>query len=325
MTLEYFSAFYFIYPALIVCLFFALYFILRHKTKRTQYWVLFGILALNFCLHFLKLAFSPYVEDLPESIRKVTFENICAVSTLVFPFFMLSKKKYLLDYMFYIGVISGVASMFAPLNVIGLGVGEFETIRFYICHGSLWICPLLMVVLGVHKPDYHRIPVVLLLYMGCLCLILINEVLLMVIGWVSPDEDWTGTLWEYFLSVEVRNSGFVFGVPESFEKVGAFILALVPEIFKPGKYIDTYMPVLWELFPVIVYGIPVAFLMSLYWERGHVKSDLSRLSAKVQKFAKRARICRKNSVFVRRAHRPGRATRCRYKNGHVTQRRTLKT
>ena len=325
MTLEYFSAFYFIYPALIVCLFFALYFILRHRTKRTQYWVLFGILALNFCLHFLKLAFSPYVEDLPASIRKVTFENICAVSTLVFPFFMLSRKKYLLDYMFYIGVISGIASMFAPLNIIGLGVFEFETIRFYICHGSLWVCPLLMVILRVHKLNYHRIPVVILMYMGCLCLILINEVMLMVIGWVSPDEDWTGTVWEYFLSAEVRNSGFIFGVPESFEKVGSFILALVPSFFKPGKYIDYYMPVLWELFPVIVYGLPGGFIMSLFWEHGHVKDDLSQLSSAAHRRAKRARIRRKRSAFIRREKPFVKAKRCRYKNGRLVRRSVAKT
>lgn len=320
MTLEYFSVFYFIYPAICACVFVALYFILRHRSKRIQYWVLFAFLALNFCLHFLKLAFHPYVDDLPGSVRKVTFENICAVSTLVFPFFMLSKKKYLMDYMFYIGVISGVASMFAPMNIIGLGVGEFETIRFYICHGSLWICPLLMVIFGVHKLNYHRIPVVLLLYMGCLCLILLNEVVLMVIGWVKPGEDWEGTLWDYFLSTEERNSGFVFGIPSSMEKIGGFLLVLVPEIFKPGKYIDTYMPVLWELFPAIVYGIPGAFIMSLFWEHGHVGEDLAKISAKCRKIAKRARIRRKRSVFMRR-RRPRGATRRHYRRGQLAAHR----
>ena len=102
----------------------------------------------------------------------------------------------------------------------------------------------------------------------------------------------------------------MFGVPESFEKAGAFILALVPEIFKPGKYIDHYMPVLWELFPVIVYGIPGAFLMSLYWERGHVRDDFSRLRAKVRRCAKRVRIRRKKSVFIRE-YRGKRRFRCK--------------
>lgn len=324
MTLEYFSAFYFIYPALCVCLFFALYFILRRRSKHTQYWVLFGILALNFCLHFLKLAFSPYVEELPDSIRKVTFENICAVSTLVFPFFMLSKKAYLMDYMYYIGVISGISSMFVPLNVVGLGVFNFETIRFYLCHGSLWICPLLMVIFGVHKLNYRRIPVVILMYIGCLCLILINEVLLMVIGWVQPDEDWAGTAWEYLLSAEERNSGFIFGLPESFEKFGSFILALVPSFFKPGRYIDYYMPVLWEFVPVIVYGLPGGFIMSLYWERGHVKDDLSQLSSAAHRRAKQMRIRRKKSVFLRHERRFVKAKRCRYKNGRLVKRNIAK-
>ena len=299
MTMEYFSTFYFVYPAICVAVFVALYFILRKKDRHIVYWVLFSLLALNFVLHFVKLAFPPYVGGLPGTIRKVTFENICAVSTLVFPFFMLSKKPVLLDYMFYLGVISGIASMFAPMNIIGLGVFEFETIRFYICHGSLWICPLLMVILKVHTLNYRRVIKVVLLYFCCLFLILINEVILMVIGWVAPPADFDGTLWDYFLSNVERNSGFIFGPPPEFEKIAQFLLVLTPPFFKPGEYIDCYMPVLWEVVPVLIYGTIGGTAICAIWDHRRMADDFARCRAAASAKIKRVRISRRKSKFAK--------------------------
>ncbi|MCD8372647.1 MAG: hypothetical protein LUD27_05035 [Clostridia bacterium] len=323
MTLEYGSAFYFIYPCLCIALFFGLYFGLRHKNKKVQFWTLWGITMLNFVLHFVKLAFPPYVEDLPESIRKVTFENICAVSALVFPFFMLAKKRTIFrDYMFYLGCVSGFAAMFIPLNIIGLKVYEFETIRFYICHGSLWIVPLLMVIFGIHKLDYRRIWKVPLMYFLVLLVILFNEVALMVVGWVAYDEAMEEAYelygitskWEYFLSTEVRNSAFIFGPPKSMEKVAQFILVLTPEWFKPGKYIDCYMPILWEVVPVYIYGGAGMILMCLYWEHEHMAEDIRYLRDKVCKKNKRTKIkYLKRSKFARPERRNVRGKRYKHK------------
>ncbi|MCD8308210.1 MAG: hypothetical protein LUD19_00010 [Clostridia bacterium] len=319
MTLEYGSLFYFLYPALCVVLFFVLYFALRHANKKVQFWVLWGITMLNFILHFVKLAFSPYVEELPASIRKVTFENICAVSTLVFPFFMLAKKHTIFrDYMFYLGTISGAAAMFIPLNIVGLNVYDFETIRFYVCHGSLWIVPLLMVIFGLHKLDYRRIWKVPLMYFLVLGVILVNEVVLMVIGWVANDEDMIEVFleygitnrWDYFLSTEVRNSAFIFGPPESMEKVAQFLLILTPSFFKPGKYIDYYMPILWEVVPVYIYGSIGMILMCLYWEHEHMADDMHRVHDKFYYKAKKVKIknC-KRSRYVRPARYYGHTKR----------------
>ena len=309
MTLEYFSTFYFVYPALCVALFFILFFVLRGRSKKTVYWVLFALLAVNFVLHFVKLAFPPYVDGLPATIRKATFENICAVSTLVFPFLMLSKKPLLWDYMFYIGVISGFAAMFAPMNIIGLGVFEFETIRFYICHGSLWIAPLLMVLLKVHTLNYRRVFKVILLYFACLFLILFNEIVLMVIGWVAPPESFEGTLWDYFLSNVERNSGFIFGPPPELEEIAQFLLVLTPSFFKPGKYIDVYMPVLWEVVPVLIYGMIGGTAISAIWDHKRMAEDIAKVKAYFGKKFKRARLARAKSRFVRPVFNSGKRLR----------------
>ncbi len=50
------SLFYYIYIILCAGAFAALYFGLRHKSEKTKFRALYGILAFNFVLHFLKLA-----------------------------------------------------------------------------------------------------------------------------------------------------------------------------------------------------------------------------------------------------------------------------
>ena len=308
MLLTYFSPFYFIYPVLCLGAFFGLYFGLKNAGKKTQYWVLFGITLFNFALHFLKLAFPPYVQDLPASVREVAFENICAVSTLVFPLLFLSKKPVLLDYMFYIGVVSGIASMFAPMNIIGLNVYDFETIRFYICHGSLWTVPLLMVIFGLHKLDYHRIWKMPFLYYMCLLIILFNEVILNVTGWVGD-----GTM-ESFLSTEYRNSAFIFGPPANMEGVAQFLLVLTPSFFKPGKYIDFYMPILWEVIPVYIYGTIYMLALSAIWEHAHMAQDWRNLTKKAAIKFRRHKIKNyKRSKYTPPKRRYGNAKRYKCK------------
>ena len=163
------SLFYYIYIILCAGAFAALYFGLRHKSEKTKFWTLYGILAFNFVLHFLKLALPYYYErGFPEVLRKCSFENICAVSTLVFPFAYLSKCNSIKDYMFYLGVISGIRGCVAPMPVIGLPFYHPEVIRYYICHASIWIVPLLMVIFGIHKLDYRRIWKVIAIYFGVL-------------------------------------------------------------------------------------------------------------------------------------------------------------
>lgn len=258
------SLFYYIYLLLCVGAFLGLYFGLRKKSKKVQYWVLFGVLAFNFVLHFLKLCFPQYIEKgFPEVIRKCSFENICAVSTMVFPFMFLSKSKACKDYMFYLGVISGIFGCVAPMPVKGLEFYQLEVMRYYICHASIWIIPLLMVIFGLHTLDYRRIWKTFAIYFLVLGVIIVNELILIRIGWVS-----TGTLEDFFNPAD-RDMGYAVGVPEEFGGFAKYILWLTPKCFK-----DPYVPILWEFFPVIILGGAYALLLSMYWEHEHFKNDV---------------------------------------------------
>lgn len=274
------SLFYYIYILFCLGIFFGLYFLLRKKSKKVQYWVLFGFLAFNFVLHFVKLAFPIYVEKgFPGVIRKSSFENICAVSTLIFPFIFLTKSKAGKDYMFYLGTVSGILGCVAPMPVINLEFYQLETIRYYLCHGGIWIVPLLMVIFGLHELDYRRIWKTMVIYFAVLFVIIVNEVILIRLGWVG-----TETM-EEFLDANERDMGYAIGLPDGFKKLGDIVLWMTPKSWR-----DPYIPVLWEVFPVFMYGGATWLCMSLYWEHEHVKTDCIALKNKTVEIYKKLRL-----------------------------------
>ena len=267
------SLFYYLYILICAGVFAGLYLGLRNRSDKIKNRVLFGVLALNFALHFIKLAFPQYIEKgFPGVLRKCTFENICAVSTLIFPFIYLSNWKAGKDYMFYIGVISGILGCIAPMPVRGLEFYRLETIRYYICHASLWQVPLLMVIFGLHKLDYRRNWKTFAIYFGILCLIIVNEIILIRIGWVS-----TSTFEEFF-DPSGRDMGYAIGFPPEMQKIANYLLWLTPKAWK-----EPCIPILWELFPVIVYGGLLTMLMCAYWEHEHIRRDLSAFVEHIRK------------------------------------------
>ena len=274
---EYFNFYYFLYIAFAFGLLTFLYFLLRNKSKKTSSITLFCILFSGFILHFLKLAFDPYQEWMPQAIRTITPENICAVSVLLFPWFFLSGKKILKDYMFYMGIMSGVGATFFPIDAIGHNAFKFETMRFYFSHILLWIIPLLMVLLKLHTLDYRRIIKIPFLAYFALCIILVNEIILTGAGFVHIS---------YLYSNEVRNSALIFGPLPEVEFLGMLFTALTPKLFLTvpiGANAGTvfYWPIIWLMIPFYIYFCIAAICLSLPFEFKNIKKDISALKAKI--------------------------------------------
>lgn len=234
--------------------------LLKNKSDDTKRKMLIVISFVGFALHFLKLLMPKYYDDLPLSLRKVTPENICAVSTILFPFILLSKNKYAKDYMFYMGVISGIASIALPLEAVGRSLEEIDVIRFYICHYLIFIVPFYMVFYGLHKLEFKRIFFFPISFMLVLALIVVNEVILMEMGFV----DMRGN---DFLNYNYRNSSFIFGPTDNLKKYSdKYIDWAVPKPFKTviiGKYKGSpkYTPILWLLVPSYVYLVPITMII----------------------------------------------------------------
>ena len=274
---EYFNFYYFLYITFALSLLLGLYFLLRPrsgvsngKNKKISTIVLFCILLSNFILHFLKLAFDSYQEFMPYAIRTITPENVCVVSVLIFPWIFLSKSKILKDYMFYMGIISGLGATIIPIDAIGRNIFEFDTIRFYYCHIIIWVVPLLMVLLKLHTLDYKRILKIPFLAYLVLCLILINEIILTGAGFVHVN---------HLFNNEIRNSALIFGPLADVEFLGKLFTPLTPKLFLTvpvGANAGAvyYWPILWLVIPSYIYICITALLLSLPFEYKNIKADL---------------------------------------------------
>ena len=272
-----FNSFYFLYIALALVLLVGLYFLLRNKSKKVSFIVLFSLLLSGFVLHFLKLYADFYQAWFPISIRTLTPEAICTVSIIIFPWLFLSKKPLARDYLFYMGVFGGLVATLYPVNVIGFDAFEFETIRFFYHHVLLWIVPLLMMMLKLHTLDYRRIWKIPFLAIFVLCIILINEVILVGTGFVRAD---------LLFSYEFRNTALIFGPMPELGPVNTFLTALTPEFlttvpFGPNAGETFYWPIVWMLIPAYIYFTIGAFLLALPFEHKNVKRDIVALKAKI--------------------------------------------
>ncbi len=256
MTVEFGNAFYLMYILIAAGAVVGLYFLLRHKSEPTQKWVLFGILMFNFALHFAKLLFPPYINDLPNELHKATLENICAVSTVLFPFlFMLPKKWVTHDYFYFIGVISGLLALLYPTEALGEKAFAFDTIRFYICHTGLLVVPLVAALIGYRRPRLKYMWGIPLGFLVHETIVMVNELCLLKTGLIE------GTL-QTFFDRGARNNSFVHGPTPDMDGIGKFLTFFTPrfmqrDIFGINGGVDFYWPVLWLIVPVFVYFIPI--------------------------------------------------------------------
>ncbi len=254
------NGFYFMFIIIGLAYTIALYFVLRKQDKKVVRTVLIVLAFCNLGLHFLKLAFEPYRSSgFPGIIRKITFENICAGTTLIMPFIYLFKKQNSLhDYLFFIGVCGGLGALFYPTEALDRAPFIFDVIRFYICHIHLFAIPALMCALNIYRPRLTKTWTIPLYFYAHLLIIFLNEIWLIKIGWVSSSM-------QEFFSAEVRNSSFIFGLPQSFKGVSFLLDPFIPNIFKTDVFnimggAPYYTPILWLVCPGLIY-LPIVYLI----------------------------------------------------------------
>lgn len=255
--------------------FVGLYFLLKNRSKKTVTIVLISLMIFAIVLHFLKGYFPPYSENYEIHLRDSWFINICGANIALFPIFMLTKNKYVKDYMFYIGVISGLLAIcypIDPINKVDQSAEWIDILRFYLHHNLLWYCPLLMVLLKVHTLDYHRIwgtPIVFLLVM---LFIMMNQVLQSELGFI-------GTRGDDIHAIPYVNNSLLWGPDGHISKA---IEWACPKIFKtipvgPHKGEAKYWPWFWLIVPCFVIVTPLCFAMSMIFEHQHLKEDVKKL------------------------------------------------
>ena len=250
---------YFIAIIFTILLIIILYQTIKNKSDKTKNKVILILLFSNLLLHFSKILFEPYISGLPHTLRKITFENICAVTTLIYPFVYLTKNKYLNTYLFFISLIGGLFAVCYPMEVIGKKMWSFDTLRFYFCHIVLLIVPILLACLHLFKPRYKDFWVIPIGFIIISTLIFINEIILIKIGWVNSS-------YNDFFDRNIRNTSFVFGPLPAFDKLN-WLFEIVTPKFLRYDYFNTnldivYFPVLWLVIPSFIF-LPIIYAIIL--------------------------------------------------------------
>ena len=282
-TLEVFNIWYFMYIIIGALIVIGGYFLMRKRSKRAQKIFIFTLCAINLAVHFLKLLLPEYQVDYPSSWRKTTFESICDVSVLTFPFIFMTKNKTLKDYVVLLSMIGGAVAFFVPTGAWGYEPFRLATGRFYLSHLLLVCEGVYMIAFDIHRPAYERLwraPIMLFLVLG---LILVNEVIVRSIGLTEQ------TLGEMLTNLEQRNAIYLFGFPENIADKLTFVTALVPDFMKQGfdfygnGVSCGYWPWLWMFCPIMVYGEIFIHLFGLIWEHKRIKEYFKKKKLKKDK------------------------------------------
>lgn len=282
MYIAMFNGWYFFWLLLSAGAITGLYFLLRNKSSFTQKAVLFGFLAVGLLLHFLKVYIPPYSVDEARNLRDSWFINICGANIALFPFMFLSKNRKIKDYMFYIGVISGVIAILypqEPIAKVNQAAEQLDIIRFYYHHWMLLAVPLLMVLFGHHTLSYKRIlsaPTGLLLLM---LFIMLNQIFQSELGYI-PLRD-RGD----FFGIGYKNTSYIWG-PGTNDAIGNFLSLFTPEVFQTvpvGQYAGQkkYWPWFWLIVPVYVLVTPMSFAIALIFDYKNFAADMKRIKNKV--------------------------------------------
>jgi hypothetical protein len=139
--------------------------------------------------------------------------------------------------------------------------------------------PLLMVLLGHHKLSYKRIlcaPTGLLLLM---LFIMLNQIFQAELGFVPLRMN------QDFFAIGYKNTSYIWG-PGAGDAIGNFFALFTPDFFKTvpvGQYAGQmkYWPWFWIIVPVYVLVTPMAFGLSMIFDRKALAADLKTLKSRV--------------------------------------------
>ena len=300
---------YFFFMAMLAALWFILDRMCKAKGKAWTDRFVLVLVWLNFALHILKQFFPAYRREWPDGLADSLFPNLCAALILLSPFIVMWGGKIWKDYVYYLGVISGLLVFILPTGAMryndfpgGIHNPDYviETLRFYACHTILVLAGYLMVARGSHQLDYHRIKWIPLTFLSFFALVGLHAILWgPVFKLAKFPHEWlgeNGVLYNLNNGNNISNQSMVFGPQPAIDPV---VRTIARYIFIPGLqvyYVDGVMhftPILW-MAPILLILIAILGpIMTYPFDKLDMRRDF--LGFKIQRAMRKAnKVAHKN-------------------------------
>lgn len=241
MIVSMFNSWHFVWILIYTGMFACFYFGLRNKAKQQQGWFIYGLILVNFVIHFAAPAM--VASDMADFTFRISLRNICAVLVFVSPFLFWQRDHFLKPGWLYASMIGGFVIFINPTDAIGYHPFSFDVIRFFIQHGLLFTVVVLLISFNHEQlrwQDIWTTPVVMILV---IVIVIANNAILQVIGVLE----------------DMRRSNAAFQWHPSF--LEAVFGWAIPSVFRTipfGEHAGTqgYWPLFYKL-PLFAIGFPL--------------------------------------------------------------------
>ena len=231
----------------------AVWAVLRRCPERVGKGVVLGLMMVNAFQHFFKCWVWP--QHWGEGFTAVSSAyNVCALLIIASPLVMLWGGRALSNFIYVVGTVAGIGAICLPFWYIGMDVSElgWSYVRFYFCHAVLFLASVMPLALGWHRPSYKEFWQMGLVFLGALCVILLNDVVFIVMG-LYPDTD----VADLYGSLVKLNPFSIMGPSDNFPWIADVVKLFSPPVFMGENASGLYVPILWYAIPFYL-GISVA-------------------------------------------------------------------
>ena len=265
---------YWLFVAFFLLFGFAAFYLSKRFGKRFAHRFILVMVWTNFAFHFLKQLNPAYIKAWPNALMRSSPENLCAFLVMAAPFIYLWGNQYFKDYLVFFGFWSGVAAILIPTVPMEVGTdiqtveGLLEVVRYYFCHIPLSVTAVLMVAFELHKLDYRRLWAMPLMIMSVFLIIFLDLMLFTALGVQKAKH-----FWELF-DRNFYNPSMAMGPTRAVDKaLGWSYPVMSPFQYNLPNGERAFIPVIWPIFYLYLWGVPFAFLCYLPFEGEHMKGD----------------------------------------------------
>lgn len=242
------SPFYFVMLWLLMILTGLFFCLLRRRSLQYQRKIILLIMIVNFIQHFFKFLIYPPYFKMGFTIYSTAY-NMCSVLIIFGPVIFLLNRRFLNNFLFFVGSAAGFGAIVYPFWFFGNPVNAlgWEYVRFYICHALLFVTSVLPLILGLHKPSKKEFWHVGAGFLLALCVIVINDAIFMSIG-LFPG----GQGKDLYSQMLISNPCMLMGPKEGFAWISNVFQKLSFPVFLGENPSGRYAPILWYALPVFL-------------------------------------------------------------------------